>query len=215
MQATPIGKLLAALPRARKTAHGWSAHCPAHDDHRPSLSIRETSDGTVLVRCFTGCAADAICRAAGLELRDLFPPPQVNTRRLPATASAKPRRMTRSEIEAFYRQALEDARAGRLADEPWSSPEHTVDDQNRARQRTNEHCGTRFRQVSVPWWVQYPHAHDPAWKACVDRAIDELAWNRDADPQTIRQRIESLPKARAAVIERAAAILRELSKCAT
>lgn len=209
---SPIGKVLAALPWARKTTHGWSARCPSHDDRRPSLSIRETSDGTVLVRCFTGCAADAICRAAGLELRDLFPAPQADMRRLPASAPEKARRMSRQEIEAFYRRALDEVRAVRLADEPWSNPEHTVDDQNRARRRTNDCCGTRFQQLRVPWWVRYPHAHDPDWRTCVERAIDELAWSRDADPQRLRRRIEQLPRARAAVIDRAAKILHELAR---
>ena len=27
----------------------WLAQCPAHDDHNPSLSIKELDDGTVLL----------------------------------------------------------------------------------------------------------------------------------------------------------------------
>jgi hypothetical protein len=34
----------------------------------------ETSDGTLLVKCWSGCTANAIVHAVGLELRDLFPP---------------------------------------------------------------------------------------------------------------------------------------------
>ena len=47
------------LPRARRQA--------------PSLSIRETVDGKVLVKCWTGCSVDEVVAAAGLELGDLFP----------------------------------------------------------------------------------------------------------------------------------------------
>ena len=31
------------------------ARCPAHDDRKPSLSIRDADDGKVLVRCHAGC----------------------------------------------------------------------------------------------------------------------------------------------------------------
>ena len=49
------------------------ARCPAHADRSPSLSIRETRDGTLLLKCFAGCSVAAITRAVGLEVADLFP----------------------------------------------------------------------------------------------------------------------------------------------
>lgn len=52
----------------------YQARCPAHDDKSPSLVITETSDGTLLVKCWAGCSVDDIVGAVGLELRDLFPP---------------------------------------------------------------------------------------------------------------------------------------------
>ncbi len=67
--------LLQRLDRVRRTgAETWVACCPAHDDKRPSLSIRETADGRVLLHCWTGCSAGEIVAAVGLELSDLFPP---------------------------------------------------------------------------------------------------------------------------------------------
>lgn len=54
-------------------AKGWKACCPAHDDKSPSLTVSETSDGTVLVKCWAGCSAQLIVEAIGLELRHLFP----------------------------------------------------------------------------------------------------------------------------------------------
>lgn len=67
-------RLLDRLEGVKQTgADRWIARCPAHADKRPSLNIRETDDGTVLVRCFAGCGAEAIVQAVGLELRNLFP----------------------------------------------------------------------------------------------------------------------------------------------
>jgi hypothetical protein len=49
----------------------WLAHCPAHDDAKPSLSVTE-SDGRILLHCFAGCSVDAICAALGISVADLF-----------------------------------------------------------------------------------------------------------------------------------------------
>ncbi|MDX9973349.1 MAG: DNA primase [FCB group bacterium] len=66
--------LLSKLEGVRDRGHGrWLARCPAHEDRSPSLSLRETDDGTVLIRCFAGCGAADIVHAVGLELSDLFP----------------------------------------------------------------------------------------------------------------------------------------------
>lgn len=54
-------------------ASRWKACCPAHKDRSPSLAIRETDDGTVLLHCFAGCSVDEIVGAVGLTLEDLFP----------------------------------------------------------------------------------------------------------------------------------------------
>jgi putative DNA primase/helicase len=64
---------VAARLHATRARGGWMARCPAHDDRRASLSIGAGHDGRVLLHCHARCTADAICAAAGLELRDLFP----------------------------------------------------------------------------------------------------------------------------------------------
>ncbi|MBE7562242.1 hypothetical protein H7F10_04560 [Acidithiobacillus sp. HP-6] len=71
----PINKVLSSLDSVKKTAPDrWMAKCPAHNDRRPSLSVRETEDGTVLLHCFAGCGAQEITSALGLSGSDLFPP---------------------------------------------------------------------------------------------------------------------------------------------
>lgn len=69
--------LLSRLDKVKQTGHGkWIACCPAHGDKSPSLSIRETDDGTILVHCFAGCSAVEIISAVGLQMSDLFPEKQ-------------------------------------------------------------------------------------------------------------------------------------------
>ncbi len=67
-----IDKILERLPDAKRSGSGWQAKCPAHDDSNPSLSISETSDGKVLVRCMAGCETQRVVEDLGLTMRDLF-----------------------------------------------------------------------------------------------------------------------------------------------
>lgn len=72
---SPIDSVLPQLTKVRRRQSAqWSACCPAHDDKGPSLSIRETPDGAVLLHCFAGCEVANIVAAIGLELQNLFPP---------------------------------------------------------------------------------------------------------------------------------------------
>jgi putative DNA primase/helicase len=65
MTAETIAKALGG----RKAGSGWSARCPAHDDRTPSLSLRDTASGKVLVCCHAGCEQDDVIahlKATGL-----------------------------------------------------------------------------------------------------------------------------------------------------
>lgn len=69
-----LDKVLSCLDKVKSAGtNKWKACCPAHDDKNPSLAITETSDGTVLLKCWAGCTTQHIVSAIGLELRDLFP----------------------------------------------------------------------------------------------------------------------------------------------
>lgn len=65
-------ELLCRLEGVRRSGEGWIARCPAHDDHRQSLSLGVGDDGRVLLNCHAGCAPDAVCSSLGLTLADLF-----------------------------------------------------------------------------------------------------------------------------------------------
>ena len=66
--------ILSVLAKVRRMGNDrWLACCPAHGDHKPSLSIRETPDGRVLLHCWTGCSVEAILESVGLTFDALFP----------------------------------------------------------------------------------------------------------------------------------------------
>ncbi len=78
----PITKVLERLSKVKhRKADQWMACCPAHDDRDPSLSIKEAHDGKVLLHCWSGCTADDIVAAIGLELSDLFEPSDYTPKR--------------------------------------------------------------------------------------------------------------------------------------
>jgi hypothetical protein len=58
---------LARQLKAKRSGSGWIARCPAHEDHRESLSISEGEDGRLLAHCHAGCSFEQIIRAAGVE----------------------------------------------------------------------------------------------------------------------------------------------------
>ena len=95
----PIELVLGRLRGARRSGNGWLARCPAHDDHAPSLSIAEGPDGRVLLRCHAGCETEAVVRALGLSMRDLFPaarPERPAQRERGAGSGSGPRRKPRA-----------------------------------------------------------------------------------------------------------------------
>ena len=69
-----MSKLIQCLKGVRKVSTDqWTARCPAHEDREPSLSVKELSDGRILIHCHAGCGAADVMEAAGLSLRDLYP----------------------------------------------------------------------------------------------------------------------------------------------
>jgi len=70
---TPAERFVSRLGKARGRNGSWTAQCPAHEDKSPSLSVRETEDGRVLVHCFGGCDVQSVLGAVGMDMTDLFP----------------------------------------------------------------------------------------------------------------------------------------------
>lgn len=59
------------LGGARQTGDSWSCCCPAHDDERPSLSITDSKDGKILVKCHANCLQEEVIDE--LKNLDLWP----------------------------------------------------------------------------------------------------------------------------------------------
>lgn len=76
MPDDPVERLLSRLENVRPlTTKGHVARCPAHEDRHNSLKIDRGENGQALVRCHTGCTAEAVVTALGLTLADLFVAP--------------------------------------------------------------------------------------------------------------------------------------------
>lgn len=67
MNAAEIARNL----HGRKLPSGWVARCPAHDDHNPSLSLKDADDGRILVKCHASCSQTAVIDA--LKAKGLWP----------------------------------------------------------------------------------------------------------------------------------------------
>lgn len=70
-----LDQILAAFrERGQNVRHQGAEHvtlCPAHDDHKPSLSFRDAV-GKVVMYCQVGCAPQDIAAALKLDMADLF-----------------------------------------------------------------------------------------------------------------------------------------------
>lgn len=75
-----IYEILPKLKGVRRAGQGkWSAQCCAHDDRKPSLSIRDVGNGRILLNCFAGCSYESILLALGLDPKhrqSYYVPPQ-------------------------------------------------------------------------------------------------------------------------------------------
>lgn len=91
-----LADVLQRADGVRRSGDGYVARCPAHEDRRPSLSVRQGRDGRVLVNCKAGCSVEAVTSGWGLSVRDLFAADPARERRTgPGVA---PRRVLREHV---------------------------------------------------------------------------------------------------------------------
>lgn len=69
-----INEILSKFQRVYKSGNDqWQCLCPVHDDKSPSVGIKYTKDGRILIHCFSGCPTNEILDAVGISFDDLFP----------------------------------------------------------------------------------------------------------------------------------------------
>lgn len=64
--------LLDKFDLGEETRDGYLAHCPAHNDTKPSLVISRKANGTILIRCRAGCDTEDVLRKVNLTFADLY-----------------------------------------------------------------------------------------------------------------------------------------------
>lgn len=117
----PKENLLPRLEMVRDVGRGeWRAKCPCHDDHDPSLTITETSDGKLLVHCFV-CKepnmATKVAHAVGIPVAYLFPPAPAGV--LTKTKSKKSRPSSAKRIADYVYRYADGAIAFRVVRWEW------------------------------------------------------------------------------------------------
>lgn len=108
--------------RWREDRTGGYARCPAHEDKRPSLSIREGRDGRILLHCFAGCSSGEVVAALGLTWGDLF----AEERDRPASARPPRRRRRMRPGPAPHPSVRWDPGAPNLDALFWRQPEEAI-----------------------------------------------------------------------------------------
>jgi hypothetical protein len=83
-----VENLLNRLTKVKGGRGRWTACCPSHEDRSPSLAIRETEDGRILLKCFGGCSVQEIVSAIGMDIGELFPPDDKLSHHMPKVKNA-------------------------------------------------------------------------------------------------------------------------------
>jgi hypothetical protein len=122
----PIEEVLSRLPGTKRSGSSWTTRCPAHEDRKPSLTLREGDAGQVLLHCHAGCTVDAVVAAIGLTMADLFP----EARTWSPPLHAKPEQ---PEFSAADAQRTWDLAFARARDDEAAERDHVVYEYLRGR----------------------------------------------------------------------------------
>lgn len=78
MKGNQMESILRLLTNVKETQHGFVASCPVpnhgkgNGDRHPSLQIRRSEHGKILMKCHAGCKTREILDVLGLTMHDLF-----------------------------------------------------------------------------------------------------------------------------------------------
>jgi hypothetical protein len=66
-----MAEFLSRLDGVIPQRDGWKALCPAHDDHRQSLSVKAGHKQPIVVTCHAGCTRESVLTALSLTFSDI------------------------------------------------------------------------------------------------------------------------------------------------
>ena len=225
----PIEAVTARLESVR----GSRARCPACGK-AGSLAIRETNDGTVLVRCFRGCNTKDVTAAIGLDIKALFVARTPIEQRDKAEAESREREAFRRDPEAYLRGALRRAIAQtqerRRRELGYHAPLRSAEvDLCRRRIAARVSVALCEMPAAIGWtlwpggsttmpaaWEMPGSDEDPEWPGLFMRALEaEIERMRAVNPnislETIENPWETIPNALHRAALRARAAMRRLS----
>ncbi len=138
----------------------YQARCPAHDDRNSSLSVKQGERG-IVVKCFAGCDATAVCGAVGVEIRELF-----------SAAAQRPR-------HTFGCRLADYAQAKRL--DVAMLREHGLADRTRKSQAGND-----YPAIEIPYRVADGSVSAIRWRLNLTKGEEgkdlRFAWEKGARP---------------------------------
>jgi Toprim domain len=82
-----------------RTGSGYVCQCPAHEDHDPSLSLKDGDEGGLIVHCFVGCQPRDIYQA--LRAKGLLDGSGDKTERPPPARGTSEYKRQRQELAAW------------------------------------------------------------------------------------------------------------------
>jgi hypothetical protein len=125
-----------------ETPDGWKACCPAHDDQKPTLHVRVSDNGKILLKCFANCPLETIVEAMELSMADLFPPSSSSSSSSSGSPTTAPSRNMLTLVELAKEKLLPwkllfqlgvTERAGGSIQIPYHLPDGTVAPRYRIR----------------------------------------------------------------------------------
>jgi hypothetical protein len=79
-----IENLLSKLSGVKRSSNNsWMCKCPSHDDRNPSLAIKDTGEGKLLLKCMAGCSVSDILGSVGMDFADIMPKEQPKVHHTP------------------------------------------------------------------------------------------------------------------------------------
>lgn len=104
MRRSRFERFIAKLDGVQMKADGvgFTALCPAHDDHKPSLDVSIDPNGLIDVTCYAGCATDYIGDIVGIDLHGMRMTSGLSKRQKAICGQSVTRRQRGSRESAVY-----------------------------------------------------------------------------------------------------------------